>query len=523
MRCGVGPLLLAIDVGTGSCRAVLFDTKGNQLAAGQREYVHPAVQGVPGSQNFDTATNWRLICDCIREALIAATAAPASVAAVAATSMREGMVLYGPDDTEIWACPNIDSRAADEARELVSSGAAQEIYAHAGDWVAITAPARFLWLARRQPEILEATKRMGMLADWVTTRLCGEFSTEASIGSSSGMFELSKRQWSDKIIDLCGLDGRIFPPVVEAGSVVGAVTPQAAYHTGLRAGTPVVAAGADTQLALVGLGTADPSRATIVGGSHWQLTTVLDAPVIDPQARLRTLCHTIPDRWMIEGIGFACGLVMRWFRDGFCDVEKLRASSAGKDPYEFLEGLATELPPGANGVFGIFSNVMQASRWIHAAPAFVGFDVSDPAGSALAACFRAIEESAAYVSLAHLRVVEELVGVGPGPVTLTGGAAKGVLWPHIVADALGVPVEIPVVKESTALGAAIYAGVGAGLWRSPGDATAMLSGVDRVVDPDGAKSAAYETLFERWLELNGALVKIADRGVARPLWRAAGT
>jgi len=134
-------LLLAIDAGTGSCRAVLFAPDGSQVGIGQREYSHPGLPGHPGSQVFDTDANWRLICECVREAL--AGVSPAAVKAVSATSMREGMVLYDARGHEIWACPNVDSRAGEEAGELVRSGAAQEIYDRSGDWVAITAPARF--------------------------------------------------------------------------------------------------------------------------------------------------------------------------------------------------------------------------------------------------------------------------------------------------------------------------------------------------------------------------------------------
>ena len=120
--------------------------------------------------------------------------------------MREGMVLYDARGREIWACPNVDSRATEEAAELVRSGAAQEIYERAGDWVAITAPARFLWIARHQPEIFATIAHVGMLGDWILTKLSGDFVTDPSLGSSSGMFDLAARDWSDRVLELCGLD-----------------------------------------------------------------------------------------------------------------------------------------------------------------------------------------------------------------------------------------------------------------------------------------------------------------------------
>ena len=515
-------LLLAIDAGTGSARAVLFTPEGLQVGIGQAEYSHRSTDGVPGAQVFDTAGNWRLICRCVRAALTEANATPDAVTAISATSMREGMVLYDAAGTEIWACPNVDSRAGSEAEELVRSGAAQEIYDLAGDWVAITAPARFLWIARHQPDVFAAIAHMGMLGDWIMTKLSGEFVTDPSLGSSSGMFDLARRDWSERVLDICGLDRSIFPTPVEPGTVVGVLSVDAAAETGLREGTPVVAGGADTQLALLGIGVTQRGRFTVVGGTFWQATVVVDEPLIDPQARLRTLCHTVPDRWMTEGIGFYCGLVMRWFRDAFCEIEKVEAAREQLDVYALLECKAAELPPGAHGVFGVFSNVMQASRWVHAAPGFTGFDVSEPAQAGRLECFRAIEESAAYVTRGHRDIVEEIADLKIEEAVLTGGAAKGTLWPQIVADTLDVPVHVPVVKESTALGAAIYAGVGAGLFPDAADAAAKLARFEHTFVPAPAAVAAYRELYRRWLDLYRRSLEISEAGLVRPLWRAAG-
>ena len=114
--------LLAIDAGTGSCRALLFSEKGEQVAASLREWTHREPPDAPGGQDFDVAANWLLIAACIRDALRAAGATGGDVRAVAATSMREGIVLYDEAGQEIWACPNVDSRSAVEAAELIARG-----------------------------------------------------------------------------------------------------------------------------------------------------------------------------------------------------------------------------------------------------------------------------------------------------------------------------------------------------------------------------------------------------------------
>jgi autoinducer 2 (AI-2) kinase len=518
-----GELLLALDAGTGSCRAVVFATDGSQVAIAQREWTHAELPGVPGSQVFDTTANWALIAECVRQVLGQAGVDASAIRAVSTTSMREGMVLYDGSGRELWACPNVDSRAGVEATELVERGLAETIYRHGGDWVAITAPARLLWIQRHEPDLFEKVEHMNMLADWITQRLTGEFVTDPSIGSSSGMFDLAQRKWSSDVIDICGMRSEIFPAVLEPATVAGVVSAAAAATTSLRAGTPVVVGGADTQLGLVGIGVVEPGRFAVIGGTFWQQTIGLSEAMIDPKARLRTLCHALPAQWMMEGIGFYSGLTMRWFRDAFCELEKLEAERSGVDAYALMERAAMDVPPGSNDVIGILSNLMTASRWIHASPAFVQFNVGDPANSGRKECIRAIEEAAAYVSYGHLQIIGEITAQPIDHAVFTGGASKGTLWPRILSDVLGLPVSVPRVKESTALGAAMFAGIGAGLYPDVATAARQVARFETTLAPDPDVHSRYLDLYERWRRVYQAQLDLVDEGLLKPLWRAAGT
>jgi len=518
---GAGPCLLAVDAGTGSCRALLFGPSGEQVALSLREWTHREPPDAPGGQDFDVEANWTAITACIRDALRSARATGDDVAAVAATSMREGIVLYDASGAEIWACPNVDSRAAREATELISEGAAERIFAEAGDWVSITSPARLRWLARHRPDIFASVHSLGMLSDWITYRLAGVQVTEPSCGSSSGMFSLARRAWSEQIAQICGLSPAVLPPVADPGTAVGEVTTLAAAQTGLRAGTPVVAGGADTQLGLLGAGVR-AGEFTVLAGTFWQNTMLVDTPLIDPAVRLRTLCHVTPGEWMLEGIGFYCGMAMRWYRDAFCDAEATVARGRGVDAYVVMEENAARIPPGSNGVYAILSNLMNARRWVHASPAFLGFNLSDPAGTGRAACVRAIEEAAAYVVRGHLGIIGELTGAPVTGLTFSGGAAKGTLWPQIIADVVGLPVHVPAVTESSALGAALCAGKGAGLYSSLADLEGALRKRVATFEPQPAAVAAYDDSYARWLEIYPRMLELSEDGLLHPLWRAAG-
>ena len=240
------------------------------------------------------------------------------------------------------------------------------------------------------------------------------------------MFSLASRGWSAQIAQICGISATV---AARGGRPwhggLGEVTAEAAAQdSACGRSTLVVAGGADTQLGLLGAGVR-AGEFTVLAGTFWQNTLLVDKPLIDPAVRLRTLCHVAPGEWMLEGIGFYCGMAMRWYRDAFCDAEVAVARSRGVDPYVVMEEYAARIPPGSNGVFAILSNLMNARRWVHASPSFVQFDLGNPAGSGRAACIRAVEEAAAYVVRGHLGIIGELIGARITGLTFSGGAAQG--------------------------------------------------------------------------------------------------
>jgi autoinducer 2 (AI-2) kinase len=223
---------------------------------------------------------------------------------------------------------------------------------------------------------------------------------------------------------------------------------------------------------------------------------------------------------MLEGIGFYCGMSMRWFRDAFCDAEVAAARARGVDPYVVMEEAAAAAPPG--GVIAIMSNLMNARHWTHASPSFLQFDLAGPAASGRGACVRAIEEAAVYVARGHRDIITELTGLDFGEVVFTGGAGRGHLWPQIMADVLGVPVHIPAVTESSALGAAICAGTAAGVYSHLSELRPGLRRRAATFDPDPAAVAAYDEKYAAWREIYPRMLALADDGLLSPLWRAAG-
>ena len=513
------PLVLTVDAGSGSCRALVFDATGALLGLAQEEWTYHPVAGWPGGFDFDTADGWRRVSGCIRAAIAGAGVAAAAIAAVTACSMREGFVLFDEAGAEIWACPNIDARAGREAEEMIDEGLAEAQYRRGGDWTSITAPARLRWIKRHQPELWQRARHLTMLGDWVIYRLTGVFATDPSLGSSSNLFDLATRDWSAETAAELEL-GDVLPRVYEPGTVIGSVTPAAAEATGLAAGTPVVAGGGDTQLALLAAGLTAGTRFATVGGTFWQSAAVVDRPLIDPAIRLRTLCHVLPGTWMIEGVGFLHGFSTRWVRDGL--LRTADPSIPVERGYEELESLAAEVPAGANGLLYFCSNVMDGKRWRHGPPSLIGLDVLQPERTGLGAIFRAVEEEAAYVARGHYEILAEVCGTGPDEIRFVGGPTRGRLWPQVLADVLGVPVEVPPVLEATSFGAALCALVGIGAFADLPAAVAATAQPPRRFAPDAANHAVYDEAYGRWRALSDHLLGAAELGLAPYLWRGAG-
>lgn len=506
---------LALDAGTGSGRAVIYDDTGAIAGIGQQEWLHPPAPGVPGGLDFDAEENGRILDKATREAIAAAGISAEAIKAVSTTSMREGTVWFDGDGQVLWACPNIDSRASAEAQELTDSGTSDKIFDIAGDWVSITTAARIKWIEANQPDILKRARHFGLISDWAATRLTGEYFTEPSAGSSTGLFDLSKRGWSDEIFDLLGLDKSVCPRVVESGEQIGSVTRAAAERSGLAEATPVFAGGGDTQLALVGLGRR-AGQSTLVGGTFWQMTQLLDRPLIDASRGPRTLCHARPGEWMIEGIGFLSGFSLRWLRDAFFD------GSSDGTVFAQMEKLAEQHPVGANGARAIISSTMKSDDWIHSTPALMGFDLMDTEHTGRGAIVRAVMESGAYVTRSHLQMVQAVSGIEAESIQFTGGSSQSAVWSQIIADVLNRPLEISEVAESTALGCAILAAIGSGHFSDLADAAPMTGKIARTVMPDTDRAAEYDELHGQWQQLDKAMVSLARDGLTTPMWKAAG-
>ena len=491
--------LMAIDAGTGSVRVILFDTRGNEHQVSQSEWVHTEDPRFPGSMDFDVNTNLKIIIQLINETLVKSNVNPKDILSISTTSMREAIVLYDDNGAELWACANVDSRATTEVSNLhkINNRLESEIYQLSGQTFSLGAIPRILWVKNNLPDIYKKVKYVTMLNDWITYRLTDVISVEPSNGCTTGIFDIKKRVWDPEIAKKAGLKSDIYPLVFESGTVIGKVTDSMSELTGLSSDTIVVAGGGDAQLGCIGMGVINEGDAAILGGSFWQYEYTTKSVQMDDECKVRINCHAVPDTWQYEAIAFFPGLVMRWFRDAFCELEKYIENETGESIYSQMENRARNVPAGSLGMLSTFSDKMNYISWKHAAPGFLNFKL-DPVKFNKATFYRAIMENAAFVARGNMESVNNITNTSPDSVIFGGGASKSDLWCQILSDVLNKTVKVPVVKEATALGAAICAGVGANVYNHFDDAISRVVKIERTYTPIVGNHSVYEGIYKKW-------------------------
>ena len=265
----------------------------------------------------------------------------------------------------------------------------------------------------------------------------------------------------------------------------------------------------------------EPGQAGVFGGSFWQYEFNTDKSTPDPDYRVRVNCHAIPQIWQYEALAFKPGLVMRWYRDGFCQAEKDEAKERGIDVYDVMNEHAAKIPAGSHGMLCCFSDVMNYIHWTHASPTFTNFEL-DPERFNKYTFYRAILENTALLVRGHIDLVKEATGNEPDELIFAGGASKSPLWAQIVADVTGKNVRIPEVKEATALGAAVLSGYGVGIYPSISEGAKRVVKWDKIFSSNPDNKAVYDQLYVQWKDVYKSQLELAEEDKVKSMWRAPG-
>jgi sugar (pentulose or hexulose) kinase len=503
--------LMALDAGTGSGRCFLISVDGKQAVMTSREwnYILPSDAG-PLAAIFDPDSFWDILAELAREALVKAGISGEQVVAISSTSQREACVFLDAAGRELYAGPNRDFRGLMEGKQLAAEYGT-EIYHRTGHYPnGIFAPARLLWFKKNAPDTYERFAHLLMMNDWILYRLSGEIACEPTNAGETCMYDLHTREWMTDLINALQLPRNIFPRILPSGTQLGVVHERAAAQTGLKAGTPVVVGGADTQCGLLGCGAIHVGDLVAVLGTTSPVQMVTAQPMVDPAERLWAGMHTIPDLFVLESNVGATGSIYRWFRDTFCSTGD-NNQEIGESLYELMNTEAAMAPPGAAGVQS-FLGVMVMNAKAMAMPMntlVLGMvPLMDTGRASRGLLIRAILESLACAVEANTRQIVEVVGHAPSALAVCGGLAKSSLYLEIMANVMNIPVRVPRWKEGSGVGTAICAGVGAGIYRNMDEGVAALVHLESNVEPIESLCRQYATVYDAWIKTRETLTAI---------------
>jgi xylulokinase len=502
--------LLGIDVGTSGTKTVLFDEKGNTVASAMKEY--PLYQPQAGWAEQEPEDWWNAAYLSIAEAVRKSGVNTKDIKGLGLSGQMHGMVLLDNEahvlrPAIIW-CDQRTQPECDEITERVGAKRLVEITCNPA-LTGFTA-GKVMWVKNHQPEIFEKTRKVLLPKDYIRFMLTGEFATEVSDASGMQFLDVPKRTWSREVMDKLGIPFDWLPKVYESYEISGKLTKRAAELTGLQEGLPVAGGGGDQAAGAVGNGIVRPGVLSDTIGTSGVVFAHMDKVETDPKGRLQTFCHAVPGAWHVMGVTQGAGLSLQWFRNEFCAMERAVAERIGTDVYELMSQEALQAKPGCEGL--IYLPYLMGERAPHLDPYARGVFFGLTARHRRQEMIRSVMEGVSFSQLDCISIIREL-GVTSSEVRASGGGGKSVLWRQMISDMFETDVVTINSSEGGALGAALLAGVGTGVYKSVPEACDAVIKVAIRQKPDQANTEIYKKYYEIYKNLYTAL-KSCYRDVA---------
>lgn len=491
--------LMALDAGGGGGHCLLVNVASGRLIRAFRPWTHPAAPGTGGvGSDLDLPFLWMQLCEAAREVMERAGAAPADVLGIAATSMRHTTIVLDAGGNPLLAAANRDSRAVGEAFQLAAE-CGDALYARTGHWPSpICSAARLQWLATVDPTAWKQAAVVIGLSDWLTWRLCGTLASEPSQAVETLLLDVVERDWAAELAERLKVPSHILPPLRASGERIGSLTAEAAAALGLQAGTPVGVGGGDTQCGALGAGAVISGDMAAIVGTTAPLQVVVDRPLIDPDRRLWTCPHVVPSRWVLESNAGPMGENLDWL------AHVIFPDSAQPAARFLAEAGLSE--PGARGIISTLGTSVMNAREMQLPTGSLTLShltaAHDP--ESRRHVLRAVIEGMAYALRANLDQIQHVGHVQPAAMNFAGGVSRSATFATVLANVLAMPVRVGPTGEATALGAAICAGVAAGMFTDLEEGSRTFAAQIQTVQPDEARTATYAEGYDGWRKWRAA-------------------
>ncbi|HIY28490.1 MAG TPA: xylulokinase [Firmicutes bacterium] len=494
--------LLGVDLGTSGTKTVLFDTAGNVMASKTVEY--PMYQPQNGWAEQDPRDWWNATAVTTKAVIEESGVDPADIKGVGISGQMHGLVMLDKAGqvlrrSIIWC----DQRTAQECEEITRRVGKERL-------IAITAnPAltgftasKILWVRNHEPEIYAQCAHILLPKDYVRYMLTGEFATEVSDASGMQLLDVPNRCWSDEVLEKLEIDKSLLAKVYESPEVTGTITKEAAALTGLKEGTPVVGGAGDNAAAAVGTGVVEDGKAFVTIGTSGVVFAHTSDISIDPKGRVHTFCCAVPGCWHVMGVTQGAGLSLKWYRDNFCQAEMETAKGMGKDPYFLMDQQAERVPIGCNKL--LYLPYLMGERTPHLDPDCRGVFFGLSAIHTKYDMLRAVMEGVTFSQRDSVEILREM-GVDLKEMLACGGGGSSPLWRQMLADTFNCEVKTVVSKEGPALGVAILAGVGAGIYKSVEEGCRAVIRTNPPQPPIAENVPQYEKFYQIYRSLYPAL------------------
>jgi gluconokinase len=500
-------VVLAVDIGTSATKAVLFDGDGRVLSLARRPY--PLLTPHPDWAEQDPDVVYRAVLEAIREVYQNRPSGRAVDAVAFSAQWYSTMPVAGDDRALSPYLTWSDRRGAAIADGLRRSEQGREIYRATGCPLdAIYPLSKIIWL--RQANLPAASTRFISIKEYVFRRLFGEYVVDWSMASSTGLFDIRRRDWSPAALEVAGIDRSCLSAPVSPYQTFSRWTPDVLDRTGLPQGIPCVIGAGDGVLSSIGVGAVGRGIAAVNVGTSAACRYLIAAPTIDPKERLWT--YALDERWwVIGGIVSSGGIVYDWF------VRQCAGAGPVGDPpgpelHAALNDLASEVPPGSEGlIFLPYLSGEQCPVWDpETTGGFFGLTLRHGRGHLTRAVYEGIALSLARVAEALADAVEPIQ-----EVRVTGGLLSSSTWLQIAADMWGTRILVPESPEGSALGAAVLAWVALAQASDLGIARKLVSSA-RVVEPNAGRRDLYRNHIERAARLLASVKAVGVLSTQQP-------
>jgi len=493
-----GPYLIGIDGGTESVRVGIFDAEGRPCALASKEYSlkHPR----PGWAEQDPGEWWTSLVAAVRRAMADGEVSRDEIVGISLDCTSCTVVAL--DESDLPLRPAIiwmDVRAADQARRITETGDPALKYNGYGRVSAEWMPCKALWIKENEPEIYTAAHHICEYTDWLTHRLTGEWTASINTASIRWYYDRNEGGFPEGFYETIGLGDLLgkFPEVVlDMGTVVGELRQEAAEELGLRAGIPVAEGGADAFVAMIGLNVLTPGKMALITGSSHLILGQSAQPIYGKGFFGAYTDAVLPGQYTIEGGQVSTGSVVKWFKDRFCRWEDEEARRRGVSVYDLLNERASDIPPGSEGL--VVLDYWQGNRTPYTDPEARGMIWGLSLKHDIAHLFRAILEGICY-GTEHILGVLRTYDLYTEEIVACGGPVKSSLWMQIHADVSNVPISFTEVADAPALGSAILAAVGAGIYPDVPEAASNMVRVRHRIEPDQARHEAYQFYLDKYI------------------------